>query len=320
MIKITIVIVSYNQANYIRNAIEGVVSQKLNYDIELIIADDCSTDNTNLICKEYQEKYSFVKYEPSNHNLGYSKNWQRALTLGSGEYLAVFEADDYWNNEDKLQKQIEYLDLHKDWGLCYTDFDIYNVETDKYLRNNIKESRCIISDENPVFGKGYQGNVTWVFRRDAIKDIQIPSDCVDVPLLLLYEVSLGSKIGYVDVNTGVWRKHLGSYSNQIATAKQYLFRKQDFLLKESYYNRFPYKTSDFVSLVMRTIIDLYELAGDCGDCEFQEKLDNYLRSFGSYDYICYLRTKQNEYKSSYAYRIGKFLLSPLRFIHSKLKK
>ena len=134
--KVSVVILSYNQSKYIKQALNSVVSQQTNFPFEVIVADDCSTDDTLSVCGDFETKYPFVRVEQSDKNLGYSKNWERALSLGSGEYLAVFEGDDYWTDNLKLQKQSDYLDANPDCGMCYTECDIFNEDT-KALQSNI---------------------------------------------------------------------------------------------------------------------------------------------------------------------------------------
>ena len=110
---VSVVMLTYNHAQYIRKAIEGVLRQKVNFTYEFLIHDDASTDGTaNIIC-EYQNKYpQIIKpiYQSENQ---YSKgvdvekyNYNRA----TGLYIASCEGDDYWHDEYKLQKQIDFLE------------------------------------------------------------------------------------------------------------------------------------------------------------------------------------------------------------------
>jgi glycosyltransferase involved in cell wall biosynthesis len=119
---VTVCLITYNHEKYIRQAIDGVLSQKVNFDWELIIADDCSTDNTRRILLEYQRKYpQFIKLILQNKNVGPAKNWLDLITSPKSKYIAYFEGDDYWIDDLKLQKQIDFLEANSDFSLCHSD-------------------------------------------------------------------------------------------------------------------------------------------------------------------------------------------------------
>ncbi len=93
--KASIVCVTYNQAKYIRRAIGSFLTQKTDFPIEIILADDCSTVGTSAICAEYAEKYpDLVRYLPSEKNVGGVENERRAIEAAQGEYIAVCEVED----------------------------------------------------------------------------------------------------------------------------------------------------------------------------------------------------------------------------------
>lgn len=108
--KINVILITYNHAAYIRQTLESILMQETSAEIEVIIADDCSTDNTVDIIREYKEKahfpFTYLKHE---HNLGYVRNYQRAFRACNGDYVAVIEGDDYWIKSDHLQNHIDYL-------------------------------------------------------------------------------------------------------------------------------------------------------------------------------------------------------------------
>ena len=117
--KLSVFVVTYNQEQYIRQCLDSIVMQQTNFDYEVIIGEDCSTDCTHQICDEYAEKYSFIKVYHHPMNLGLVKNWEFVLNRCTGDYVAMIEGDDYWTNPKKLQTQVEYLDAHKDCQVCF---------------------------------------------------------------------------------------------------------------------------------------------------------------------------------------------------------
>lgn len=120
-VKVSVCIITYNQEKYIHDCLKGVLSQKTNFDIEIIIGDDCSSDKTRTICKSIQDKYpELIKLIARKKNLGMAENWAQTIKSCNGKYIALCEGDDYWTDELKLQKQIDFLELNSDYNICFT--------------------------------------------------------------------------------------------------------------------------------------------------------------------------------------------------------
>lgn len=122
-IKVSICTITYNHEKYIRQTLQSVLAQKTNFNFELLIHDDASTDNTAKIILEYQKKYPhIIKPVLQRENL-MSKgvcvdqvyNWPRI----KGQYVAYLDGDDYWTDAYKLQKQVDFLDAHADYSLVF---------------------------------------------------------------------------------------------------------------------------------------------------------------------------------------------------------
>ena len=129
--KLSVFVVTYNQERYIRQCLDGILMQKVNFDYEVIIGDDCSTDDTGAILDEYKQivdsRESRVKsFEVYHHpkNLGLLKNWEFVMNKCKGEYIALIEGDDYWIDENKLQRQVDWLDAHLEYTLTFTRAEI----------------------------------------------------------------------------------------------------------------------------------------------------------------------------------------------------
>ncbi len=116
MKKVSIIMATYNHEKYIRHALESTVVQKTNFEYEVLVGDDCSTDGTASIIKEFAEKYpDIIVPFYREKNLGMVRNTYDLLTHVSGEYIALLEGDDYWIDDHKLQKQVDFLDNHPDY-------------------------------------------------------------------------------------------------------------------------------------------------------------------------------------------------------------
>ncbi len=117
--KVSVFILTYNQERFIAQAIEGALMQKTGFPFEIVVADDCSTDGTREVIRQYWEKWpDRIRVLLNRHNIhrrGMIRNFQACR----GQYVAVVEGDDYWTSPDKLQRQVDFLDSHPDYTICF---------------------------------------------------------------------------------------------------------------------------------------------------------------------------------------------------------
>ena len=133
--KLSIMVVTYNQEQYIAKCLDSILQQEVNFDYEVIIGDDCSTDTTGLILDRYAAKNSCIRVQHHIRNLGHVKNWEYCLNMCHGEYIAILEGDDYWIDVHKLQRQVDYLDSHPQTVLTITNVKIVWEENLKNTRS-----------------------------------------------------------------------------------------------------------------------------------------------------------------------------------------
>jgi len=129
---ISVVMITYGHEKYIHKAIEGVLMQQGGFDVEFIIADDHSPDNTEDIVKNIKNthpKASCIKYTKHPVNKGMTQNFSWALKEATGKYIALCEGDDYWTDPLKLQKQVSFLEEHPDYSLVCGGFKSVNTVT-----------------------------------------------------------------------------------------------------------------------------------------------------------------------------------------------
>lgn len=117
--KLSVFVVTYNQEKYIRQCLDGILMQKVDFDYEVVIGEDHGTDGTRAICEEYAAKYPQIRLLPLTENLGVAGNWRRVLLECKGEYVAMCEGDDYWLDDNKLQKQVDFLDRNPKYSGCF---------------------------------------------------------------------------------------------------------------------------------------------------------------------------------------------------------
>lgn len=104
---VSIALCTYNGDAYLKQQLDSIVNQSYP-EIELIVVDDCSTDNTLTILKEYSARYSFIKLFINPQNLGYIRNFEKAMSLCNGDFIALSDQDDIWDL-NKIEKQVKAI-------------------------------------------------------------------------------------------------------------------------------------------------------------------------------------------------------------------
>lgn len=127
MPKVSVCMITYNHEKYIAQAIESVLMQKTNFDYELVIGEDCSTDKTKKVIIKYKNRYpDKIKAIMNKKNLGMIPNFIQNLRACSGQYIALLEGDDYWTSPHKLQRQVDFLDINQDYTI--SSHNVYVIQ------------------------------------------------------------------------------------------------------------------------------------------------------------------------------------------------
>ena len=147
-ILVSVSMITYNHEAFIAEAIEGVVMQKTTFPFELVIGEDCSTDNTRAICIEYQKKYpDIIRLRLPEKNQGMMLNWINNIESGHGKYIALCDGDDYWTDPYKLQKQVDFMEVNPDFALC--SHSVYTLMCGQ-LDENIEMERDVLTTEDII--------------------------------------------------------------------------------------------------------------------------------------------------------------------------
>ena len=118
--KVSVLMITYNQDLFVGQAIESVLSQQVDFEYELVIGEDCSTDRTREIVASFGEKFpDRIRLLLPKSNRGMQENFKATLSACSGQYVALLEGDDYWTSPLKLKRQVEFLDSHSDCASCF---------------------------------------------------------------------------------------------------------------------------------------------------------------------------------------------------------
>ena len=117
---VSVCMTTYNHEKFISQAIESVLCQRTTFGVEVVIGEDCSTDNTFAICRQYEAQYpDRVRIIASEHNIGMHANYRRTIEACRGKYIAMCDGDDWFTDENKLQIQVEQLE-NSGAAMCYT--------------------------------------------------------------------------------------------------------------------------------------------------------------------------------------------------------
>lgn len=135
---VSICCITYNHQDFISKTIDGFLIQKTNFPVEIIIGDDHSTDRTKDLINSYVNKYpDRIFLITSKQNIGAVANERRVFLKARGKYIAVCEGDDYWTDPDKLQKQVDFLEMNSDYSVCFHRCKHFDIEN-----NKLKDDRC----------------------------------------------------------------------------------------------------------------------------------------------------------------------------------
>lgn len=108
---VTVCVIAYNQRQYIRDCLDGIVSQRTNFPVEVLVRDDYSTDGTERIVAEYAQQHpTLIRQVNAAENIGANKGLQLLFAQARGKYVALCEGDDYWIDDQKLSKQVACME------------------------------------------------------------------------------------------------------------------------------------------------------------------------------------------------------------------
>ncbi len=210
---VSICSITYNHAPYIRQCLDSMLMQQTNFDYEIIINDDCSTDGTTEIIKEYESKYPHI-IKPIYHDENqYSKGVRGMFAKfvypqAQGKYIAICEGDDYWTDPLKLQKQVDFLESHPDYTMCFTRAAYFSQRQNKIIKDfrSYKQSQKAKAEDVIWEGGHFMTTCSIVFRKeilDTYPDYCRKCHVGDYPLQI-YGAMIGN-VYYLDDSTGVYR-------------------------------------------------------------------------------------------------------------------
>lgn len=168
-ILISVVIPSYNRADTVGQTIESILAQKVDADIEIVIGDDCSTDNAREVLLKYKEQHpDEIRLLFHEQNMGLGANWATCVKACRGKYICNCDNDDYWHNEHKLQIQLDYMESHPECNICITNHRTHNRTTGEIKEVKVELNHSDIQKQ--MFNGGHFCNATIMYRADFMKE------------------------------------------------------------------------------------------------------------------------------------------------------
>lgn len=171
-LKLSVCIFTYNHENFISETIESALNQVTDFEYEIVIGEDCSTDSTGKIVRYYQQQHpGSIRALFNKRNLGMMENNSQTLLQCRGEYIALMDGDDYWIHNKKLQAQVDFLEANPSYSLCFHDAKILKIDGQWNHKSTCcgPENKRIVSFTD-VICDVHIPTSSLVFRRTALHD------------------------------------------------------------------------------------------------------------------------------------------------------
>lgn len=229
---VSIVCITYNQANYIEDALTGFISQDLDGVFEIIIHDDASTDGTVDILKSFQqrnkENVKLILRDVNQYSTRGFSFFNDILRVARGQYIAVCEGDDYWIDPTKLKRQVQILDSRPDVSLSIHNARRMDCGSGISLKFNSKGLPLTLGVRDVILRRWFSPTASFLFRRGIVT---IPDGALaNGDMLILFQCAAKGKIHYLDRVMSVYRyASKGSLSSAVAEDRWALcFKKLEF--------------------------------------------------------------------------------------------
>jgi glycosyltransferase involved in cell wall biosynthesis len=215
--KVSVALITYNHEKFIDRAIDSIIMQQVIFDCEIVIGEDCSTDNTRNIVSEFYHQYpDKISLFLPEVKLGKKRNIEAVLQKCQGDYIALLDGDDYWISAEKLQKQVNFLDDRPNCSICFHDAlllfeDEKRTLNPSYLTNRLLSPKDQIFDlEDLLTNQFYRYTGTTMFRNHLFSEFpewyfyeeETP---YDYPIFV-FNAQYG-QIGYIHEVLSIYRIH-----------------------------------------------------------------------------------------------------------------
>lgn len=293
---VSVVMITYGHDQFIGQAIEGVLMQKCDFDIELLIANDCSPDNTDEVVQKIIQDHpnaNWIKYTKHKENKGMMPNFIWALQQAEGKYIALCEGDDYWIDPLKLQKQVLVMKDNPNCNIVYHNcmkIDGFGNQIELVYDLNYNKELTITN-----LLKGDYTKTCTLLTRNGFHSLS--SEFLDDTLFTMNLLEQGSKAIYIPEVLSIYRIHPGGIWSMKSAYDR--FRQSEFVEKYIH-NRY---NSTFPKLVLERYRNYY----------FNESINLVTSKFYRLSFYCFLKYLRKEFSAKNSLRYFKwFILSVVK--------
>jgi glycosyltransferase involved in cell wall biosynthesis len=253
---VSVRVLTYNHEKYISKCLEGILMQKTNFDYEIIVGEDCSTDKTREIVWDYQKRYpDIIRVITSEKNVGSIQNGERIERACQGAYHAICEGDDFWIDPLKLQRQVDFLEANADYSMCCHDaLSIWENKVSYPRYSCPRDFPETLTAEDIILRPEVIQTASMVIRSEVSRSANAQEWrdkiwCGDT-LIKLWALRAG-KIKYIDEIMSIYRRHGQGLSITIRDDMQ----KEESVV-EFLYRKFDEETNHQYSPIVKQIIEI----------------------------------------------------------------
>lgn len=220
--KVNVLMATYNHEPYISQAIESVLMQQVDFEYELLIGEDCSTDRTREIAIEWQQEYPHrIRLLLRETNLGPIRNSVDTFQHCDGQYVAILDGDDYWTNPQKLSKQARFLDSHPECAISFHDAMAVSEDGRQELGRVARPRQQAFASISDLVKRNFIPNCTVMYRNHLVHSI--PEWIYEMPMgdwpLHIFHAQHG-QIGYMNEVMAAYRKHAGGIYSSLSYIRE----------------------------------------------------------------------------------------------------
>jgi glycosyltransferase involved in cell wall biosynthesis len=306
---VSVLITTYNQEDYIGDAIQSVLAQQ-DCDYELVVANDASTDNTKNICEQYATNYpDKIKIINQSYNKGCVVNTRDCLLAAKGKYIAICEGDDYWTDSFKLKKQIEILQINENVSMVHTGWTDYIQSTGQFknVKNNLNEyyicEHCKGKESVEAIMTGNYRGIRFssiCFRKNALWELingeTFLSPLFSTPdIIVMYELAYKGILYYIPKSAVIYRRRVSSVSINLDISKTMNYLKGVLYINCCFLKRFGLSQSTKNHIIRNAFSGLFPFALKTMNFELAKELkaiarkNEYRMRIGQW--LCYYGSK-----------------------------
>jgi glycosyltransferase involved in cell wall biosynthesis len=219
---VSVYIQTYQQLAYIRDAIDGVLAQRGPFELEILIADDCSSDGTRDVLASYRDRHpELIRLLLPDQNLGPTEIFRRASGELRGRFVAWLDGDDYWTDPEKLVRQVEALQARPEWAGCFHDATVRQVDGGAPDRAYVSEQLHGPLSFTDLLGSNPVPSLSVMARGELVRNLPAWTwEGLWSDWLSLLAIAQHGDFGYLPQQMGVYRVHAAGISSGLSRAEQ----------------------------------------------------------------------------------------------------